>query len=121
MDSIIVDNIVTEGRHGCGDKEKEHPQPFRVDVILMGDFSKASAADYLDDTVDYRTVIEAVKQVIQGDSVNLLETLAERIAESLLSTPMIQTIRVKVAKLQPPIPEFDGTVAVEIERVRDRR
>ncbi|HOE12473.1 MAG TPA: dihydroneopterin aldolase [bacterium] len=116
MDRIVIENIEISGCHGYLEQEKRTAQPFRVDVTLMGHFSVAAQTDSLDETVDYRRVFEIVKRVMTGESVNLLETLAGRIAEELSTVQRVEHVRVRVTKLAPPIPDFRGTVAVEVER-----
>ena len=116
MDKIIIEDIRVEGRHGCADTEQTYLQPFRVDVTVGGDFSRAAAVDRVEATVDYRLIVEVAKEVVTGPSVYLLETLAERIAGKIRRIEGVQNVRVRVTKLRPPIPEFHGTTAVEIER-----
>jgi dihydroneopterin aldolase len=119
MDSIIVNNIRVKGCHGCDQSERAEAQPFRIDVTVMVDLSQAACSDCLESTVDYRALINIAKRILGGESVNLLETLAERIAEEILALQRVHEVRVRVTKLRPPVPGFDGTVSVEIERRRD--
>jgi len=98
------------------EQERRTEQPFRVDITLMGHFSSAAQTDSLDDTIDYGIVLKTVNRILTGESVNLLETLAGRIAEELSVIQLVENVRVRVTKLCPPIPDFNGTVAVEVER-----
>ncbi len=117
-DCILVNNVRVEGSHGCEGSERARLQHFRVDVTVRTDFAKAAASDSLQETIDYRKIIDIARRVVGGKSVHLLETLAERIASEILEIPRARAVRVRVTKLSPPIPEFDGTVSVEIERER---
>ena len=116
MDSIIVKDIRVDGRHGCEESERSTLQPFRVNVTVMADLSQAASSDCLKNTIDYRTVIDVVRRIVGCESVNLLETLAERIAVEILAIQRVRKVCVRVTKLRPPIPGFDGTVSAEIER-----
>ncbi len=116
MDKIMINDIRVDGRHGYSHGEQNRLQPFRIDVVVMGDYSKAGRTDDLKMTFDYRNIISMVRTVIEGKSVYLLETLAERIAAEILQVEFVEKVQVRVTKLTPPIEHFDGTVAVEIER-----
>ena len=116
MDLIRLKDITVFPRLGVGDLEKAWVQKVTLDVELSLDLSVAARSDRIEDTIDYRTMIETAKRIIGGESVHLLETLAERIATDLLNMRGVQKVRIRVTKLRPPIPDFDGTVAVEIER-----
>ncbi len=75
--------------------------------------------DSLENVLDYRLAVGAVRQVIEGDRCKLLETLAQRIAEKLLSLPGIKEVTVKVGKPHPPIPGVKGGIFIEITRRRE--
>src|SRR5712692_8028126 len=69
------------GRHGVGSAERERAQRFKVDIEADVDLSEAGRTDRLTDTIDYRQMRAIAKRTIEGESVNLIETLATRIAE----------------------------------------
>ena len=91
-DRIRLVGLSARGHHGVLPFEREEGQLFTVDVTLdLGARGTAVAAvtDSLDDAVDYATVATAVVTVIEGEPVNLLEALADRIAERVLAYPRV--------------------------------
>lgn len=120
-DRILLAGMAFEGRHGVGEDERAAPQPFEVDLALELDLAPAGHADDLSRTVDYSLVFADVRAVVEGPSVLLLETLAERIATLLLDRhPAVVGLAVTVRKLRVPIPGRIGSAAVEIHRGRGR-
>ncbi|MBA3424529.1 MAG: dihydroneopterin aldolase [Rubrobacteraceae bacterium] len=120
-DRILLEGMVFSGHHGALPAERDLGQPFVVDVELRLDLRPAGLSDDLEKTVDYSEVYRRVRQIVTGDPVNLIETVAERIATEILEEhPPVQTVRVRVAK---PHVRLDDTVltgsAVEILRHRD--
>lgn len=100
--------------------ERELGQPFIVDVEMRLDLQPAGSSDDLTLTVDYSEVHRMARGIVEGEPVGLTETLAERIAAAVLENfPLVETVRVKVAK---PHVRLEGTVltgsAVEILRRR---
>jgi dihydroneopterin aldolase len=83
-DTIQLRGLRVVGRHGVLAEEKERAQPFEVDLDLEVDLSRAGATDALADTVDYGAVVDAVVAVVAGEHSDLLEHLAERIAEAAM-------------------------------------
>jgi dihydroneopterin aldolase len=120
-DRILLEGMVFFGYHGTLPAERELGQRFVVDVELRLDLRPAGLSDDLGLTVDYGEVHRQAKQVVEGEPVDLTETVAERISASVLEEhPSIESVRVRVAK---PDVRLDGTVlrgsAVEIVRRRD--
>jgi dihydroneopterin aldolase len=121
-DRILLEGMVFHGRHGTLPAERELGQPFVVDVELRLDLRPAGLSDDLSQTVDYGEVHKQVKEIVEGPPVNLTETLAERIAATVLEEhPPVEAVRVKVAKPHVRLGEtiLEGS-AVEILRRRDR-
>jgi dihydroneopterin aldolase len=119
MDKIFVNGMKFYGYHGVFPEEQKLGQRFNVDVALTLDLSKAGQTDDLHETVNYKEVYDAVKEIIEGNSVKLLESLAESVAASLLGKfTSIDETTVKVIKPDPPIPGHYDSVAVEITRGR---
>lgn len=96
--------------HGALPEEKTQPQPWIVTVTLELPLDKAGRSDDLADTIDYRRIYEAVRSVMEGPPVNLAETLAHGIAETLLCAfAQARAADVEVCKCKPPVAfEFDG-------------
>lgn len=117
-DRVRLHGLRFSGRHGVFAEERERDQPFVVNVDLFVDLRAAGASDDLAQTVDYGAVAQTVRAIIEGPSVQLIETLAERIAAELLRTTTAEAVWVRVAKPEAPIGVTFDTVAVEILRGR---
>ena len=120
-DRILLEGMVFHGRHGTLPAERELGQLFVVDIELRLDLQPAGLSDDLTQTVDYSEVHRQAKEIVEGPPVSLIETLAERIASTVLKDfSTVEAVDVKVAK---PNVRLDGTVlagsAVEIVRHRD--
>ncbi|NJO41605.1 MAG: dihydroneopterin aldolase [Cyanobacteria bacterium CRU_2_1] len=118
MDSLHIAGIRAYGYIGVLPEEQTLGQWFEVDLTLWLDLSIAGKSDRLEDTHDYQIHVTVVQQLIQTAKFKLIETLAETIAHHLLKSDDITQVRVRVIKLTPPIPHFNGTVAAEITRSR---
>lgn len=116
MDQIIVKGITALGIHGVLAEEQTRPQPFEVDVELEVDLSEAGDSDALVDTVDYSALAEAVNRVVTTERHQLLERLAERIAEICRIDSRVTGVVVTVRKLRPPLAVVADHVAVRIRR-----
>ena len=117
-DKIIVRNLKLFGRHGVFPQEKEG-QHFLVDFEMSEDVESVAREDRIESALDYHRAIEEVSAVVEGKNYNLLETLAEQIARVLLSSFKTEKVRVKVRKIEAPLPRDVEWVAVEIERKAD--
>jgi 7,8-dihydroneopterin aldolase/epimerase/oxygenase len=117
-DRIELTGLRVRGRHGVFDFERRDGQDFVVDVALELDVSIAAASDDLADTVHYGELAQGLADVIEGEPVNLLETLAERLAAVCLRDPRVAATTVTVHKPQAPIPLTFADVAVMIRRER---
>lgn len=120
-DRILLEGMVFFGYHGTLPAERELGQRFVVDVELGLDLRPAGLADDLDLTVDYGEVHRQARRVVEGEAVDLVETVAERISASVLEEhPAVRSVRVRVAK---PDVRLDDTVlrgsAVEVVRHRN--
>nr|WP_198536100.1 MULTISPECIES: dihydroneopterin aldolase [Pseudofrankia] len=117
-DRIALTGLRVRGRHGVLAAERELGQEFVVDVTLWLDTAPAAAADDVTLTVHYGELAEALARVVAGEPVDLLETLAARLADVCLADPRVARAEVTVHKPAAPIPIPFGDVAVTI--VRDR-
>ncbi len=119
MDKIILKGLRFSGRHGILPGEKDRPQTFVVDLSLFLNLEMAGRKDSLEDTVDYGEVYLKVKHIVEKNSYNLIETVAEKISQQLLlDFPLIKMLETTVYKPQAPIEgEFDY-MAVQIRRHR---
>ena len=117
MDRIELRGMSFMGRHGVRDAERESAQEFGVDVELEAELAPAGRSDRLDDTVDYTKVRAAAREVIEGPSRQLLESLAAAIAERVLTLPHVESVSVRVAKRPASMQPLDAA-AVHIKRTR---
>ena len=117
-DTISLRGITGWGRHGVLASEKELAQPFTVDVDLNVDLAAAGEHDDLAASVSYADVAADAAAVIAGDSVDLVETLAARVAEACLARELVEAVRVTVHKPHAPVGvPFEG-VSVTVRRER---
>ena len=117
-DRLAVLGIEAIGHHGVFDFEKRDGQVFKVDLALGLDTRPAARSDDLQDTVDYGSLVAAVKTAIEHDPVDLIETLAERIAEVCLTDTRVEWAEVTVHKPDAPIEATFSDVALTIHRSR---
>ena len=120
-DSITLTGLRITAHHGVFDFERENGQEFVIDVTVWLDFRAAAAADDLARTIHYGELAGEVADAVRRDPVDLIETLAERIAEVVLDHEAAERVRVTVHKPQAPIEIPFADVSVQIERQqRDR-
>lgn len=117
-DLITLSGLRVHGRHGVFDHEREAGQDFIVDVSLRTSTAEAAAGDDLSRTVDYGALADLLAEIVAGEPVNLIETLAERLADACLGLDRVAAARVTVHKPQAPINQQFSDVAVTIERSR---
>ncbi|MEM7794791.1 MAG: dihydroneopterin aldolase [Cyanobacteria bacterium P01_C01_bin.118] len=118
-DKIKVTGIRAYGYIGALPEENILGQWFEVDLTLWMDLSVAGQSDNLVDTHNYADIIQQTQQIIQTGKFKLIERLADEIAsQSLQNDSRLEKVQVTVTKLTAPVPNFDGRVAVTIERHR---
>ena len=118
-DRILISRIEFHGHCGVTEEERRPGQRLSVDVEAALDLSAASRSDAVRDTVDYAAVSERVLEIGRNGKFALVETLAGRIAEDLLSRfPLLEEVTVRVRKCIPPVEAIQGTFEVEIRRLR---
>lgn len=115
-DRIRLTGLRARGHHGVFDFERERGQEFVVDVTLELDTRRAGQTDDLADTVDYGALAGRLVSVITGEPVNLLETLAGRLAAVCLACSGARAAEVTVHKPQAPIGHEFADVSVTIRR-----
>ena len=118
-DRIVLTGLRARGRHGVYDFERANGQEFVVDVVLELDLRPAARSDDVRDTVDYSELAERLVAIVGGEPVNLIETLAERLAAACLADNRVAAATVTVHKPQAPIPHDFADVAVTVERRRE--
>ncbi|MEV4635837.1 dihydroneopterin aldolase [Actinoplanes sp. NPDC049548] len=117
-DRISLSGLRVRGNHGVFDFERRDGQDFVVDVELEIDLAKAAASDHINDTVHYGELAGRLVEVVAGEPVNLIETLADRLAVVCLDDDRVHAATVTVHKPQAPIPHEFADVAVTLRRTR---
>ncbi|MDQ1126245.1 dihydroneopterin aldolase/dihydroneopterin aldolase / 2-amino-4-hydroxy-6-hydroxymethyldihydropteridine diphosphokinase [Microbacterium sp. LKL04] len=118
-DEIAITGIRATGYHGVYEHERRDGQEFVADLVLSLSLARAAATDDVTDTVHYGEVAERVAAILAGDPVDLIETVAERIATAVLSGwSLVDAVAVTVHKPSAPIPVPFGDVAVTVRRSR---
>lgn len=118
-DELAILGVECFGHHGVFDFERRQGQVFLIDLVLGLDTSPAAASDDLSDTVDYGSLVAQVKAAVERDPVDLIETLAQRIADVCLLDDRVEWVRVTVHKPDAPIDATFRDVALTITRRAD--
>ena len=117
-DRIVLTGIRATGFHGVLPEERQRGQEFVVDVEVVLPLGVAAATDSVLATVHYGELAQALVAAVERDPVDLIETVADRVARIVLDDPRVERTVVTVHKPAAPIPVPFGDVAVRIERVR---
>ncbi|MBV9293846.1 MAG: dihydroneopterin aldolase [Frankiales bacterium] len=118
-DRIALRGLTLRGHHGVLPEERRDGQRFVVDVVLEVDTAPAAATDDLSQTVDYAELADRLAAVVTGEPVDLLETLADRLAATALDlSPLVQAVEVAVHKPEAPVRQPVSDVVVTVRRDR---
>lgn len=118
-DRITLTGLRARGFHGVFPEEKRDGQEFVTDVVVHLDTAPAAATDDLGLTVNYGEVASTVLSVVTGEPFDLIETVADRIARSVLDAqPGAAAVEVTVHKPGAPIEADFADVAVTVHRGR---
>ncbi|MFD2091681.1 dihydroneopterin aldolase [Blastococcus deserti] len=117
-DRIAIRGLRAQGHHGVYAFERDRGQEFRCDAVLELDTSAAAAGDDLERTVDYADLARTLYRVLAGEPVNLLEALAQRLADVCLAHPLVDAVEITVHKPQAElgVPFDDVTVTIRRQR-----
>ncbi len=115
-DCIRLRGLRALGRHGVATGERDRAQPFEVDLDLHLDLAPAGQSDDLGDTVDYGPLTSGIVDLIETESFDLIETLAERIARLAKADSRVHRVDVSIRKLRPPVPAHLDSAGVTITR-----
>ena len=119
MDKIVITGVRAFGFHGVLPEERKTGQDFVIDLELHLNLNAAIKSDDLSKSVNYAEVAQLTKEVIEGMPLNLIETLAGKIADLILKKyRRVHRVIVTVHKPQAPIPLEFLDVAVVVERKR---
>jgi dihydroneopterin aldolase/2-amino-4-hydroxy-6-hydroxymethyldihydropteridine diphosphokinase len=119
MDNIRICNLEVFARHGASPEERALGQKFVISASLAVDLRSAGKSDRLEESIDYSEICGAIKRYVEGNTFCLIETVAEGLAELLLTqNPLLKSVRLEVKKPWAPVGVQLETVSVEIERGR---
>lgn len=118
MDRIAIRGLRVFAHHGVLDSERTGGQNFLIDVTVHLDTREAAAADDLTRTLDYGDLALAVHQRVSEERWNLIERVAQRVAELALENPAAERVEVTVRKPEAPMPLLFDEVSVSITRSR---
>jgi dihydroneopterin aldolase len=116
MDYIDIKDIRAYGYVGFLKEEQTLGQWFSVDLRLHVELQSAAQTDDLTNTVNYAQIIDKTQKHIASSKVALIETLAANILSEILEFDRVQVAEIALTKLAAPIPQFSGTVAVQMTR-----
>lgn len=117
-DEITLTGLRVFGRHGVYEQERRVGQHFVIDATLVVDTSIAASTDDVADTIHYGEAAERIAAIVGGEPVDLVETLAQRIADALLAYDGVERVTVTVHKPDAPIDLEFADVSVTIRRAR---
>jgi dihydroneopterin aldolase len=118
LDVLTLTGLEVFAHHGVFDFERENGQLFVLDVQLWLDTAGAAGGDDLAQTVHYGELAEEIAAAVANDPVDLIETLAERVAGVVLAHPPVRQTRVVVHKPDAPIRVPFADVSITITRRR---
>ncbi len=118
LDRISIMGLRARGTHGVFASERTTGQEFVVDAVLWLDTAPAAAADDLRLTADYGAIADRLAAIVAGEPVDLIETLADRLAAACLADEVVREAEVTVHKPQAPVQHQFADIAVTIRRSR---
>lgn len=113
-DRIALRGLRAHGHHGVFDSERREGQVFVVDAVLRLDTTPAAASDDVDDTVHYGLLADRLVAIVTGEPVDLIETLAERLAAECLKERLVDEVELTVHKPNAPIDHEFTDVSVTV-------
>jgi dihydroneopterin aldolase len=115
---IHIKGISCFGYHGVFEHEKVNGQEFIIDLELEYEASKAIVSDKLADTVDYGEIVKMVKQVVEKTRRDLIEVLANDLADMLLNLKLIKKVKIILHKPYAPVEVKVTDIAVILEKAK---
>lgn len=117
-DRVEIKGIEVYAKHGVLQHEQEKAQVFKVDVTAYTDLARPGQTDDLADTLDYSTIALEVREVVGSESHKLIETVATRVADAIMSHQQVSRAVVTIHKPDAPIDLVFEDVSVTVERER---
>ncbi|WP_372798311.1 dihydroneopterin aldolase [Pontiella sp.] len=116
MDKIFIRDLALRCIIGIYPEERREKQDVVINVEMHADLRAAGRSDDLKDTVDYKSIKKAILKLVEGSAFQLIESLAERIADIALANEKVEQVTVTIDK--PGALRFARASAVEITRTR---
>ena len=117
MDKIVLTDLRVDAVIGIWDWEKRNSQSISIDLEMQTDTKKISQSDSIEDALDYKAVSKRAKQFIQDSQFNLIETLAENLAQIILEEFDVQWLKLSISK--PYAIRDSKNIGVCIERTKN--
>ena len=114
LDRISLLGLRAFGRHGVLEHERAVGQEFVIDAVLGIDTRPAAATDDLALTADYGALANRLAAIVAGPPVDLIETLAQRLATACLDDPAVAEVQITVHKPHAPVAQHVADVSVTI-------
>lgn len=116
MRRVFVRDLIVKAMIGVHGHERNGHQRVRINVDLAVPEADQTVQDRLSDVVCYEEITTAIRDIVAAGHINLVETLAEKIAARCLADSRVHSVRIRVEKLD--VFEDASSVGIEIERVR---
>ena len=113
-DELVIEGIRFQARCGVTPGERQRPQPLLTDLTFTCPAHQAIQSDNLATTVDYARVVQRVIDVGTTHDTVLIETLADRIVQTLLAEFPMERVTIWLRKTAPPLPDVTGSVGVRL-------
>ncbi|AHH93741.1 dihydroneopterin aldolase [Kutzneria albida] len=117
-DRITLTGLRVRGHHGVFEHERREGQDFLVDVVVWMDLDRAAATDDLAQTLHYGELAERTAAIVGGQPYDLIETVAGKVADEVMTDGRVHAVEVTVHKPAAPIPLTFADVTVTIRRSR---
>ncbi len=119
MDKLILKGIRFHGHHGVPETERQVGGHYEIDAMLSCCLVNAGRTDAFEETINYADVVALIVEIGTQYSFQLVEALAEKIAEAILARFAVTEVQLTVKKLHPPIEQPIAYFAVQIRRTRN--
>ena len=113
-DSLLIEDLTLYCNVGIHEWEALTQQEGHIDLTIQTDTRDAAVSDEISDTVNYSEVISAITELVAGKSFRLIESMAEKIAKTVLKIDRVSVVTVRVSK--PGASKIARNIAVEITR-----
>ncbi|MCG8672598.1 MAG: dihydroneopterin aldolase [Pseudomonadales bacterium] len=114
MDIVYIRDLKIQTVIGIFDWERSIKQTVSIDLEMASDIRKAAATDHIDDALDYKAIAKRVITYVEGNKFQLVETLAEKLAELIRQEFSVPWLRLRLSK--PGAVRGSQDVGVIIER-----